>query len=519
MAPGIRIAIEVALGVVSLGVVLGILSFVSVLVRVVFDRGPLVTPQKFKEERTKAEAGKHMFELDSAWAWYFYAQFFVDDRYIRDRREAVNDRLWSRFGEPLFRSIPKPNSVPIELLWVCFPYPLITLPLLVCIWISSWACNLIFITVAYVVLAIAWVGYVISVGLLRAIEAVWSRARKTSASCPACFHVSRRPAYKCAGCGALHRDIRPGRLGAFERRCECGQVMHTMVLRAAWTEQAVCQRCGEPLREGAAAVRDVRLPIFGDVAAGKTRLLYATLDSMSALGSKHALAVSYPDAESRQRAEAALETIRSGRDTTKTDVVLPKALSFRLGTGNGSTLIHMFDAAGELYRSSDRYDEVSFLDSAHGLVYVVDPFALEQVRIQVTGHAAAAQRVADGQGKDPEFAYNHVVTQLRDGGVKAKSQRLAIVVSKADALFACGVECPTDSEGIGAWLRESGLHNVVMAAPNEFAEVKYFAVASIPSEHATIATDPGAPVRWLLRKHGVKLPAEVEEPTVSEVTT
>ena len=505
LPPAIRILIEVELGVLALGIALGVLAFAFLVLREVFGRTQLISPRAFKESRPVAEVNKHEFGLDCAWPWYFYAQILADERNFQKQREALTQRLWSGLGARLF-----PIDHSVSGWWFLVPYPVIVLPFLLCVFLAMGACTAIYLAVSYLVLGLAWVGFILLVGLLRGVETAWSRLRKTSASCPKCFYVGVRPAYKCAGCGGLQRDIRPGRLGVFERRCECGVVMPTMVLRAAWAEQAVCQRCEEPLGKGAAAVRDVRLPIFGDVSAGKTRLLYATLDSMTALASEHDLHITYPDSASQARADLALSTIRASRETTKTDETLPRALSFRLGSGNTSTLIHLFDAAGELYRSTERSDELSFLDSGHGLVYVVDPFALDTIRHRVADSPAARQRVAEGEGRDPEFAYNHVVTQLRDGGIKARAQRLAIVVAKVDALQSCAVEFPTESTEIADWLRENGLHNVVLAAPNEFAEVKYFAVASNPIDRSAPGTDPGAPVRWLLRRRGVRLPPEAE---------
>jgi len=292
--------------------------------------------------------------------------------------------------------------------------------------------------------------------------------------------------------------------------------MPTMVLRAAWSREAVCQRCEEPLRAGAGAIRDVRVPIFGDVSAGKTRLLYSALDSVAELAERSGIPLSYPDAESRQLAERARATIHSAADTAKTGLAAGQALSFRLGDGSNSTLVHLFDVAGELYRDSDHYEDVSFLDHGHGLIFVVDPFGLPSVRNRLAGDASVAPQVAVGAGKDPDLAYHQVVSRLRDRGVKASSQRLAIVVSKADLLAECGLDLPIAFTEIVEWLRDNGLHNVVIAAPNEFAEVRYFAVASVAAERATWETDPGAPLRWLLRARGVPLPAEPEVVAIGE---
>jgi hypothetical protein len=511
----VRILIQVELGAVALGVIVGLLTFLVLLLRSVLDRTALVSPEEFKEERTEAEGGE--YELDGAWPWYFRRQIHADGRAVQAGRKVVDKKLWSWLGARLFVQSSTPGmGQRFGPLWLFIPYPMLVLPFLFGTFAIAAICNVLYLAVAYVALAIAWVGFGLTVGALRGVEAAWLRLHHTSASCPSCFYVSERPAYMCSGCAALHRDIRPGRLGVFERRCECGELMPTMVLRAAWSRQAACQRCGEPLREGAAALRDVRVAIFGDVSAGKTRLLYASLDSITASAAAQRLALVHPDDGSRQLADTALATIRAGQDTTKTDVALPRAVTFRLGTGSNATLVHLFDAAGELYRDRERYEDVGFLENGHGLIFVVDPFSLAAVRARVAGDATVARHLDDAAGEDPELAYNQVVGQLRDVGVKAGAQRLAIVVSKADLLEQSSIELPTGSAEIADWLRENGLHNVVLAADNEFAEARYFVVASGPAAKATPGTDAGAPLRWHLRARGVSIPAEPEPVVVSE---
>jgi hypothetical protein len=111
---------------------------------------------------------------------------------------------------------------------------------------------------------------------------------------------------------------------------------------------------------------------------------------------------------------------------------------------------------------------------------------------------------------DPEAAYGEVVERLRDSGVAASAQRLAVVIAKADLLQAAGVELPASSELIAGWLMRSGAHNLVLSARREFADARFFVVASqaaAPGRRPDEQHDPGAPLRWLLRSHRVRLGA------------
>ena len=490
----ILLLIPVGLGLL-LGLVLSLISMVVGLVR----RPDLIGPRAYRAERIKArpvETGQ--FEPDSAWPLYPLRQVRADLARIESDRQARYGKLWHWPFGPLVWILFLPISVAAV---ICLLVAgLTTLALAALFAIVTWAC-------AAAVTALFAGGLV----LLRGVEYLWHTRMHTEASCPRCYHVTPRPAYRCPGCSELHRDIRPGRLGLLHRRCECGHLLPTMVLRAAWRLEAVCQRCQEPLRVGAAALRDVRIPIFGDTSAGKTRFLYAGLDSLIDTTSRARIPLGFPEEESESQATVALDLIRSGQDTVKTSRILPIALSCRIGSGASSTLVHLFDAAGEHYRGAEGHDSLGFLDHGHGLVYVLDPFSIGAVRDRVAGQNALTTRLANAAAGDPETAYGEVVSRLRDSGVKAAAQRLAIVVSKTDLLTEGGLELPAESEAIAEWLTGMGVHNVVLSARRDFAEVRYFAVASLAAAQTNRSHDPGAPLRWLLASRGVHLPVGPDE--------
>ena len=52
---------------------------------------------------------------------------------------------------------------------------------------------------------------------------------------------------------------------------------------------------------------------------------------------------------------------------------------------------------------------------------------------------------------DPASTYDEVLSRLRGGGTRARSQRLAVVVSKVDVLRQWGVEIPTEDSRLSEW--------------------------------------------------------------------
>ncbi len=80
-------------------------------------------------------------------------------------------------------------------------------------------------------------------------------------------------------------------------------------------------------------------------------------------------------------------------------------------------------------------------------------------------------------------------------------------VRDIDLLRKTGLELPTGSGSIAAWLKRVGMYNLVVSTQREFAEVRFFTVAS-QDVAADRADDPGAPLSWLLRACGVQLPGD-----------
>jgi Double-GTPase 2 len=493
-----RITYPIAIAL-ACALALGVVLFVIGLVQALVSDPDLIVPAVDQAEQVKANPiGPGQFKPDLAWPFYPFRQSRADLERTRTNVAKANGAVWRGPAGAFFSSLGW---------WLVFPIPVTVIVFLLAASLASWFCYLVYWLVTTVCTAVSLVLLVPAAAILHGAEHWRRRKLRVQAFCVRCFLVTPWPAYQCPTCQNLHHDVRAGRLGLLVRRCECGTHLPTMALRAAWRLTALCKRCQESLPQGAGAVRDVRVPIFGDTSAGKTRFLYASLNSLLLISRQAHIPVSFPDDDSRQLAEFGLDLIRSGRETAKTSTTAPVALTCRLGSGRRSELVHFFDAAGEHFRNALRQDGLRFLDEGQGLVYILDPFSVEAIQQQLSSHDAAAIRLAHAAAGDPELAYGEVALRLRDSGVPASAQRLAVVVSKADLLRSAGVTLPAGSDAIAQWLMDAGVHNLVMSARREFAEARFFAVASQDVTPAS-ADDPGTPLRWLLTSHGVRLPAD-----------
>ena len=147
--------------------------------------------------------------------------------------------------------------------------------------------------------------------------------------------------------------------------------------------------------------------MFGDINAGKTRFLYASLNSLMAEAERAGVHITFPDPDVGEEVRRGRELIKAGRSTSKTS---PGGVAFtlRLREGHQSDLIHMFDAAGEDYSEALKYTKLRFLDDSQGLAYVLDPFSVQAIREQLAGQQDAVVAAAQAAENDPDLAYGEV---------------------------------------------------------------------------------------------------------------
>jgi hypothetical protein len=495
----------------ELGLIFGVVHFGWALW--VFAAGiPLFTPQDYYEVQVEANPpGPDGIGPDRAWPLYTVRQAAIDRAAVRRNLSRLVKKLWSW---PVATWIRGKHGSRWAWWIIGGPVAICVFFFVIASFLSSWFCYWVYWAVIF---AFQFTDRTLIAAFrarLRTREDQRRAAMYTDAACMNCLHVTPWPTYVCPTCDNRHNDVMPGTLGTLTRTCECGTAFPTLPSRTAWHLQAACKRCKEALPQGAGAVRDIRIPVFGDTYAGKTRFLFAALNSLLAGTEQAGIRTEFLDDRSRDEAERNLAIIRDGRDTDKTGVNDAVAISLRLRERKEADFIHLFDAAGEQYRDASRYDDLRFLEDGQALVYVLDPFSIDAIRGRLGASSAEVLAAAHAAEQNTEIAYGEVVNRLHVASVPTQRQRLAIVVSKADLLREAGIAVPSDSQQIADWLTDEGLYNLVTAASREFKDVTYFTVASQAAATGH-ADDPGAPLRWLLAAHGVKVPGGAAAPTGS----
>jgi Double-GTPase 2 len=496
----------VVIGAGGLGVLLVTLVLAGTLLGFQGLAAPPLTPLDL---RARLPRLKSNFERDSAWPGYLFGQSRTDLGAALRHTARGLAWMWVVVTEVV-------GGAP-ELL---FFWPLLLLPVVgvLALTASAVASAVAAYILLGVVLAAAWLGWLLAVSLLRAVDLGIRMFRGAKATChhSACNFRNRLPAYRCS-CGQIHHDIRAGRLGLFARRCECGALLPTTVLKAAAGLLPVCQKCERPLRPGSAVLTDVVIPVLGPTSAGKTRLIRAGMVALDAHFRAAGGSLCPIGPESEDTFRDAVTVVESGLQTTKTEADRPPAgITIRLTAARRRALLHLFDAAGEFFSDREQGSELPFLDDAQGLVFVLDPFSIPAVTDHLTGTLASRLAAAHPAQMHPEQSYPITMQLLRDQGINLTRKPLAVAVVKADLLLglppAAGLRAGAASADVETWLRDKGLDNLLDGAVRDFGAVRYFLVSSLTA--ATDAagwaqpTSPGQPLLWLLGRAGVQLPAQ-----------
>ena len=488
------------------GVVLGVLAVVVItagtLIRLDGYAAPQVTPADVPLRLRKTRSP---FPRDDAWPLYLCAQARNDLTTAAQRVADVVVRAWTWM-------VTSVRKAPLSLVF----WPLLLLPLTAAVTGTAAALAAVVVLgiVLTAVLLLVALGALVLAGVLRGVDLGRQVARRAKATCPdpKCGYRNRLPAYRCT-CGRVHHDIRAGMQGLVVRRCACGVLLPTTVLKAAAGLVALCQNCGRDLHAGAGALTDVAIPVFGSTSAGKTRFIYAGMVALSrhlpAIGGS--FRVDGPDSEEIFR--TATTVVERGAQTAKTPAERPAAITAWMQAGGSAARMHLLDAAGEVFTTRDAAADLRFLDDLEGLVFVLDPFSVPEVASALRGALEPRLQAAQPAHLDPEQSYLVTASWLRDQGVRLDRKPLAVAVVKADLLLglppADGLTETSSSDDIERWLRDRGLDNLLDGMTRDFREVGYHLVASQDAGTAPDGTagptSPARPLLWLLRRMHVAI--------------
>jgi hypothetical protein len=344
---------------------------------------------------------------------------------------------------------------------------------------------------------------------LRAADSAALRVKNVRMVCPNCYSRVPYPAYECPGrgCNRRHRDVRPGRFGIIRRRCQCGARMKTLLLFGSSRMNAHCPNCDYSLEHRPGEAPEIVLPFFGATGAGKTRLLFSMVVQLQMWSEedrsqeRERFTVEFGDSTTSRKLNSASRLLSAETATDKTPPELPQAYIIRLSSRHGTRILHMFDAAGELFYTSEHTQELRYLDKAKTFILLIDPLSVEAFWQRLLPDRQAELKAVRSAAPSPDLAYQQAHQEIEAMGVQLAKTRLAVVFSRADLIDVPG----QDAE---AWAcDELGLGNLVRSARLNFKEARFFHTAAVMTDDVMHESVP-ALMRWVLTHNGVNLPGE-----------
>lgn len=318
--------------------------------------------------------------------------------------------------------------------------------------------------------------------LLRVLDSGLLLLRGIRITCPNPRDYGRvpYPSYKCARCGVMHFDVRPGRYGVVRRVCRCGNRLPTLLMLGSHRLDAFCPKCEEPLPGGSGAAPEIVLPVFGASNAGKTQLMVLLALAVREKAERMSGMAEPGDDYTRDWiAEQSRRIAASGMpQKTGTDLRPPFVLHLRFARRRRT--LKIFDVAGEVFDTAQRIDALRYVSAARTFVFVLDPLAIGTFWSSLD--QATRDRLDDVRSlREPSSIFENAADAFEAMQVDSRQARLFVAVSKADLIGAeldrLGVG---DDTSIRAWLcGDLDQVNMVTAMDQRFASVRFMLTAAV----------------------------------------
>ena len=350
-------------------------------------------------------------------------------------------------------------------------------------------------------------GLLLTIGLLRCEGTIKYSLFRIGYTCPNCHH-KEVPKFLCPKCGTLIEDLGPTTYGIWYAKCgTCGSPLPTTDLGGRLKLEKVCKWCRADLRNPTLGrMGEFAIEMVGAASSGKTNLMVSSIWQLERqFAPENGLVMSLGDPTEEKIYRTQVGLLEKGEVIPKTSPLpIPKAfnVSLRRGLGRGCRL-YLYDAAGEDYAEEERLASHTFHRFLDGIVFVIDPFAEEDVRRRLSGKLSPADvRRINPAAEDASEILARLINSSNPLSVSAHGGLfpvpVAVVVTKMDAfgleknlggsrdvtgsylsMRAAAQDAFRQSDRIRSFLDGSGLADFLSLIESRFARVGYFGVSSL----------------------------------------
>ncbi|MFF2717955.1 hypothetical protein [Streptomyces sp. NPDC058011] len=366
--------------------------------------------------------------------------------------------------------------------------------------------------VMWLLVGLVWLVAVAGVGALCGADRSVALVRRVRMKCPypGCYRAFPLAVHRCPGCGAAHRELRPGRFGALWHLCSCGRRITAVSLAGRDRLAVECPHCDRSLPAGIGRLRIVHVPVIGGTSSGKTMLMAAAVTGLHASTGHSPLKVEFATDDDRRDVVDLDGQLKHGGWVRKTQGGQPRALMLRISHRRRHRLLYLYDPMGESFYDVDSTRRQEYLAHADGVVLVVDVLADPQVRRSLPAADEELAREAGPAEPGPWQTYQTFTGELSALAGRRRRGRLplAVVVTKRDVLDRIE-HLRVPATGVGPWLATIGLDPLVRDLGHRFRTRRYWAL----SAYAATGTGPlvseqrrsAEPVLWILARTGLRV--------------
>lgn len=386
------------------------------------------------------------------------------------------------------------------------------------------------------ILLVLWAGISgVLIAALAGFNFLYGNLFKIFFRCPDCHEQMNIPVYVCPSCATEHTRLWPSAYGVFNHRCsKCNTRLPTLDVLGRTGLVQKCAACNRPMNREIGRLINIHIPVIGGPLTGKSNYIFtATNQFIEKYALPRGFEISFPDEDHKRAYESNLASLQTGKELVKTANVVPQAYNLAVKKPRDliGRIVYIYDAAGEAYATEDNTLLQTYYKYVHGLIFIIDPFAIEFYHRQHESEIASIQKMIRPSTLSVMDAYSRMLSMLESCiGVRKGGKfdiPIAVVISKTDVLdlekqvghtavsqrlqrdSSMRSEAVASRRVIEEFLEGNELGNLVRDLEFQFKNVGYFACSALGRMPDSADTRPYEPIGvlepllWLLGEAGV----------------
>jgi hypothetical protein len=275
---------------------------------------------------------------------------------------------------------------------------------------------------------------------------LYGRINRIYYRCPHCHHQMPIPTHICSSCSTEHSRLWPSVYGILYHKCRggphnnCNAKLPTTRLGGRNKLKQICPSCNRQI-EGLGG-RNVHIPIIGGTSAGKSHyIVMATKQFIEDYAPDHGITTAIADKQQQSNYQTKVDLLNKGERLNKTDDAddTPEAYNVELRKSRLKVpkLMYIYDTAGEHYGSDGRAMKQTYLKYTHGIILIIDPFAINQISREYADKLRSTTNKLAPSDRKPDEIFATMLTTLEHSLQTKPGQQvkrpIAVVIVKSDA--------------------------------------------------------------------------------------